>query len=195
MGLGWTVLLVNSTMSPILAFILILIAWFVIYGLAVRELIIDIIKNKRGETYNEKGLVVRLALFIGGESLVITVYGVLSFYGFVPSSATFSMALVLFTSFFPLIALRIVQHRGFDNTNRVASSVEVSELIQEKQVRIIFFSFLLALVIWSLLRFYNLVPVSQLSFWYITPILSGMTVITFLFWLVFLMSSKPWKNR
>jgi hypothetical protein len=182
-------------MSPILAFILILIAWFVIYGLAVRELIIDIIKNKRGETYNEKGLVVRLALFIGGESLVITVYGVLSFYGFVPSSATFSMALVLFTSFFPLIALRIVQHRGFDNTNRVASSVEVSELIQEKQVRIIFFSFLLALVIWSLLRFYNLVPVSQLSFWYITPILSGMTVITFLFWLVFLMSSKPWKNR
>ncbi len=182
-------------MNPDLTFILVLITWFFLYGLALFEVLSGIVKNRRGEAYNEKRLTVRSFIFLLIGAIVVIVYLVFSFFLVNQFYSTeLLQGMVLFPLLFLLI-LRAIQRKGNKNAQSIVYPVEVSEQLQEKQVRVIFFSLLITTAFWSLLRFFNIIPGSYLTSLIITPILTGMTIITFIFWLVFLFAVKPWRNH
>ena len=182
-------------MNPDLTFILVLITWFFLYGLALFEILSGIVKNRRGEAYNEKRLTVRSFIFLLIGAIVVMVY---LFFSFLQVNQFYSTELLLgiiLLQLLFLMILRAIQRKGNKNAQSVVYPVDVSEQVQEKQVRIIFFSFLITTAFWSLLRFFNIIQGSYFTSLIITPILTGMTVITFIFWLVFLVAVKPWRNH
>jgi uncharacterized membrane protein len=182
-------------MNPDLIFILVLITWFFLYGLALFEVLSGIVKNIRGDAYNEKRLTVRSFIFLLIGAIVVLVY---IFFSFLQVNQFYStellLGIVLLQLLF-LMILRAIQRKGNKNPQSVVYPVDVSEQVQEKQVRIIFFSLLITTAFWSLLRFFNIVQGSYFTSLIITPILTGMTVITFIFWLVFLVAVKPWRKH
>ena len=182
-------------MNPDLTFILVLITWFFLYGLALFEVLSGIVKNRRGEAYNEKRLIVRSFVFLLIGAIVVLVY---LFFSFLHVNHFYSTELLLgiiLLQLLFLMILRAIQRKGNKNVQSIVYPVDVSEQVQEKQVRIIFFSLLITTAFWSLLRFFNIVQGSYFTSLIITPILTGMTVITFIFWLVFLVAVKPWRNH
>lgn len=182
-------------MDPDLTFILVLTVWFFLYGLALREILAGIAKNRLGEAYNEKRLAIRSFAFLVIGIIVVFIYEIINFLKLAFSSQLYLLDFILLFSSLFLILLREIQRHGNKNAQSIVYPVEVSEQVQEKQVRAIFFSLLITTVAWSMLRFFNIIPGSYLTSVFITPILTGMTVITFIFWLVFLAAVKPWRDR
>ena len=178
-----------------LTFFLVLIAWFFFYCLALFEVLSGIVKNRRGDPYNEKRLTVRSSIFLFIGALVVMVYLAFSFFQVNQFYSTELLSGIILFQLLFLMVLRAIQRKGNKNAQSIVYPVDVREQVQEKQVRIIFFSLLITTAFWSLLRFFNIIQGSYFTSLIITPILTGMTVITFIFWLVFLFAVKSWRNH
>lgn len=182
-------------MNPDLTLILVLITWFFLYSLALSEILSGIVKNRRGIAYDEKRLTIRSFIFLLIGAIVVMVYLFFSFFQVNQFYSTELLLVIILFQLLFLMVLRAIQRKGNKNAQSIVYPVNVSEQVQEKQVRIVFFSLLITTAFWSLLRFFNIIPGSYLTSLIITPILTGMTVITFIFWLVFLFAVKPWRNH
>jgi uncharacterized membrane protein len=184
-----------QAMNPDLTFMLVLITWFFLYSLALLEILSGIVKNRRGIAYDEKRLTIRSFVFLLIGAIVVMVYLFFSFFQVNQFYSTELLLVIILFQLLFLMVLRAIQRKGNKNAQSIVYPVDVSEQVQEKQVRIVFFSLLITTVFWSLLRFFNIIPGSYFTYLIITPILTGMTVITFIFWLVFLFAVKPWRNH
>lgn len=182
-------------MNPDLTLILVLITWFFLYSLALLVILSGIVKNRRGIAYDEKRLTIRSFIFLLIGAIVVMVYLFFSFFQVNRFYSTELLLVIILFQLLFLMVLRAIQRKGNKNAQSIVYPVNVSEQVQEKQVRIVFFSLLITTAFWSLLRFFNIIPGSYLTSLIITPILTGMTVITFIFWLVFLFAVKPWRNH
>lgn len=169
-------------------FILLLYIITLVYGFYS---IIGVIKKfKLTHSYAKRSLDRRILVVWGFMSVLVIAWAVLFFKGLIGNSYLTSPVLnFIGISFLLLLVARYIQVRITGPKLKISRVEEIEDYSkQEAQIRYVFFGFLFVWIIVTILLHFSIIGNNYIMFWFVVPIVSGMSVILFLIWIIFLVS-------